>query len=908
MYAPLIAKSASSSSSESATRSGRPAGTPLHESSHLTETHEKHLHAPPSPLQDFSRIAVSTPGHPASVHRTSPMWPPIGRIQTKLALGRVDDPLERDADRVAEQVMRMPGPGRVPSVSLASTGVQRKCATCGDEEDEEHTVHAKPAASSSMLPAQQDSVPTGMITSALKRPGRPIDPADRSFFEPRFGRSLADIRVHTDPADARSATSIGARAYTLGRDIVFAPGEYKPGSHAGGWLLAHEITHVLQQSPGGVEAPQTIRRETGKMLQQGTPAPAAGLTASPPPAPKTNAPLTEQAGPTGSLTQPATPPAPPESGPVLRLIFSCNDMKMRLETNTTAAVYNLHKCSLPLGSYDPTVKIEGNFFHLKFDDPLTKEQNFSFSFARLKPGQQLPSVLMKDQATVHVDVVEHLPATSPTAPASSVKGGAPDATATPAEPTCVRLRDRELVPYKSAQRDLFKPINFKERSIWTQSIPLGEFGWVDASAKVSGGLKGTLDGHYGPGMLTDICLTHLISSTPSSSPIKHPLLDEKSHADVNTFAIGGRARFKFDAGAHVGIIANGKLKISGDFLSKFEVASIEGGLTARGDASLTGGLDAMVEIVARFTQSSATLRADKTARALSELTYFPLPLEVRISKSSLDKIDLAAKIALKGHAKLSFGLQATAALKLLGRFELWRDTWQLKNAVDLGLGWAGGISYSPNPGPHWILGAIGKLEGIDGLLNEQEEDDDANVEDDDVLAGLLNQANGHVTAPNGLSPNNALPFDWHKPIDLYPETLDIPNADDPKSVSRDKGPTNVRYTSRGRTVQERIGVARGNWMYQDKVFRYIPHADEPRQEQARMRNLLDTLGHQRGGTDVDHVYELQFGGADNFPNLWPLDNSANRSAGGRHNDQLDHYRTQLGNIAGRYFVVARVGV
>jgi hypothetical protein len=86
----------------------------------------------------------------------------------------------------------------------------------------------------------------------------------------------------------------------------------------------------------------------------------------------------------------------------------------------------------------------------------------------------------------------------------------------------------------------------------------------------------------------------------------------------------------------------------------------------------------------------------------------------------------------------------------------------------------------------------------------------------------------------------------------------------------------------------------------------VPH--EEREEQDRLRNLLDTLGYDRAGTDVDHVHELQFGGADVFGNLWPADNSANRSAGRRHLNQLENYRQQLGNLAGRHFVISRVRI
>lgn len=80
--------------------------------------------------------------------------------------------------------------------------------------------------------------------------GRPLEAATRSYFEPRFGRRFRDVRVHEGPRAEEAARAVSARAFTLGRDIVFAAGEYVPETPAGRRLLAHELTHVVQQSGG----------------------------------------------------------------------------------------------------------------------------------------------------------------------------------------------------------------------------------------------------------------------------------------------------------------------------------------------------------------------------------------------------------------------------------------------------------------------------------------------------------------------------------------------------------------------------------------------------------------------------------------------------------------------------------
>ncbi|MFL6201388.1 MAG: DUF4157 domain-containing protein [Thermoanaerobaculia bacterium] len=158
------------------------------------------------------------------------------RPQAKLTVGAPDDAFEREADQVADQVMRMPEPG-----------VQRMCADCEEE------LQAKEE------PGQTPEVPNGFEPrfAALQSGGRPLPAADRAFFEPRFGRDFSGVRLHSGPAAGELARSVHARAFTLGDSIVLGSGE---GGESGRQLLAHELTHVVQQ--GGGEEARTIRRQT----------------------------------------------------------------------------------------------------------------------------------------------------------------------------------------------------------------------------------------------------------------------------------------------------------------------------------------------------------------------------------------------------------------------------------------------------------------------------------------------------------------------------------------------------------------------------------------------------------------------------------------------------------------------
>jgi hypothetical protein len=89
-----------------------------------------------------------------------------------------------------------------------------------------------------------------IVHDVLGAPGQPLDHATRDFMEPRFGRDFRDVRVHTDSKSAESATVVNALAYTVGHDVVLGKGQYSPQTTAGRRLLAHELTHVVQQASG----------------------------------------------------------------------------------------------------------------------------------------------------------------------------------------------------------------------------------------------------------------------------------------------------------------------------------------------------------------------------------------------------------------------------------------------------------------------------------------------------------------------------------------------------------------------------------------------------------------------------------------------------------------------------------
>jgi len=192
-------------------------------------------------------------GNQAALRRLS--RPGARPLQPKLAIGAVDDPLEHEADQVADQVMRMPD----PHVSLAPAPPQlsRKCAAC--EEEDGKTV--RPKATGAVDTAAGEA--PGVVHETLRSSGQPLDTASRAFFEPRFGRDFSGIRIHTDAQAAQSAQSISALAYATGPHIVFGAGQYAPGTDAGKALLAHELAHSVQQAGGGSGGEVVSRRVGG---------------------------------------------------------------------------------------------------------------------------------------------------------------------------------------------------------------------------------------------------------------------------------------------------------------------------------------------------------------------------------------------------------------------------------------------------------------------------------------------------------------------------------------------------------------------------------------------------------------------------------------------------------------------
>jgi hypothetical protein len=187
-----------------------------------------------------------------------------GHIRAKLELGGVDDPEEREADAIADRVMR-----KADGACCAS------CAAGGGCEEE--TVQRAPEAAAPRAMPRAAEPQVRRLTTG----GEALSPSLRAFFEPRLGRDLAGVRLHRDGEAHTVAAAIGARAFTLGQHVAFGANHWSPDSERGRRLLAHELAHtgqaagkarrqaVPEPTPPFVPAPGQLGTEISRITRSG---------------------------------------------------------------------------------------------------------------------------------------------------------------------------------------------------------------------------------------------------------------------------------------------------------------------------------------------------------------------------------------------------------------------------------------------------------------------------------------------------------------------------------------------------------------------------------------------------------------------------------------------------------------
>lgn len=173
--------------------------------------------------------------------RQEPFFKPC--LQPKSGIGLRHDMKEQQADAMTGKVMGMhSAKGDNSSANKNSLPIQRKCAGCKDEDKQQ--LQRKELTDNS--PAGDQGL--GNYIKQLNGGGQPLSKEVKSFFKPRFGCDFSNVKVHSDTVAAKSAQAINAIAYTSGSNIVFNNDQFSPDTDSGKKLLAHELTHVLQQN------------------------------------------------------------------------------------------------------------------------------------------------------------------------------------------------------------------------------------------------------------------------------------------------------------------------------------------------------------------------------------------------------------------------------------------------------------------------------------------------------------------------------------------------------------------------------------------------------------------------------------------------------------------------------------
>lgn len=204
-------------------------------------------------IYDFSRVPVH-----ARV---------LNNIQPKLEVNAPGDIYEQEADRVADQVMRVP-----EQPTLYKLRSHQNFNTELQQSNTRFSSNRLPVRASVVRPVLESRIP------ALWGQGQPLPQSERAFFEPRFGMDFSTVHIHNGSKADVAAKQISARAFTFGSDIAFAAGQFKPGTPGGRRLIAHELTHVLQQSDSAAAAPNrtpvsggtngTVAEDTGSMARR----------------------------------------------------------------------------------------------------------------------------------------------------------------------------------------------------------------------------------------------------------------------------------------------------------------------------------------------------------------------------------------------------------------------------------------------------------------------------------------------------------------------------------------------------------------------------------------------------------------------------------------------------------------
>lgn len=257
---------------------------------------------------------------------------------TKLKISRPENVYEQEADRVAEEVMRIP----------STTVLHKK-----NKNYEESALHTQPLVQKKVSSVGDKTVVPDIVHEVLQSPGQPLEKDTRQFMENRFEQDFSQVRIHTGRRAAHSTQAVSAHAFTVGKNIVFGKNQYRPQNPEGRKLVAHELTHVIQQRH---DSSNYLARDEDEQIAQSS---------------------------------------------VSLVFLSCATNTINFYTSQGVFSYSLNNCDLSDGDYIASVSVEDSEITFDLGDAVEAGTRFNFSYS-VAPRQQNPSTLFRGQDTVRI--------------------------------------------------------------------------------------------------------------------------------------------------------------------------------------------------------------------------------------------------------------------------------------------------------------------------------------------------------------------------------------------------------------------------------------------------------------------------------------------------------------------------
>lgn len=751
--------------------------------------------------------------------------PGCGVLQRRLAVGSTNDPLEREAERRAAEIVRTPAPSMQRELpDPDGPALRRVCARC---EEEEASLQRE---AFGMAPA----IAPAVVPQALAQTGTPLSAGIRAFMEPRFAADFSGVRVHTDRTAGQSATAVNARAYTVGQDIVFATGAYSPDTLSGQTLIAHELTHVLQQRSGLGRVQRQAEPAGGEQRSTSVVSTAALDTAL-------------RTVRTASLVVPGLAPLVP----MFELIG--------------AAVYfwdhrHEHLQQL-LDSIGTAVESVPAMARAKLNEFLASAGTAAEAGACV--GDQL-FVLLESLAQHWRAVLQSF--------------------------------IRDLVFVGLFERSLPTIID----NVWLlmDDISNGEYrSAIDRSVAI----MTEINAIAGVLFLWYALITTVVGAAAGSE------------VPVAGNAVGAAAGMTLAQVVNIGLVAS--------------VVVTEAARVGRGIDDMSRFWDDVVAREAGCRQVAEGV----FALALTAALFYLGPGIQSVARSIISRATVAVRRAVTAVTR-----EASAALETLTA-----PRGVVTTPDGLVVPFAGPEPrVSPRPPtripPRTTPPPIAEPPTTPAPAESRPAPTPAakTSEPSGTPTPALSPAPSSApsTKPSvkpsaatatedprrrvpcdtlprscpspldGLRPDCPLPFTWYKPQELYASLIELPNADPPVELGREKAPRVIYYRSGRRRASERLGVAK--WPKLCDSFQFIPYDERgTTPNQRRFNTVLDALGFDRSGFDAEHVWDVYLRGLDydRFNNLWPASNQEQQLAGTRHRNQIVDYQATLGNLVGRWF-------